>query len=194
MNGCKEGISSLWLNIMQGVGAIPNRSERDAKLIAQDKIETALNNMKTRSLELANQTLALAMSAKKALQSGEKRNAHAYIIRRRRAIQQKDKVDNMILSLEQQVDAIENSELNNAVLKAFKDSSTAFTSWHSKTPVKDASEADTIRQELEDHLITAQEITDAASAPLNLGNVDLSELDDEEMLRELDDFEPMNKT
>eukprot|EP00961_Rhodomonas_salina_P050349 676124-Rhodomonas_salina.1 len=78
------------------------------------------------------------------------------------------------------------------MIDLIKESTVSFAQWQKQSPVQDADQADTIKQDFEDQVRNAQEIAEATSSPLTLSDafddVNLTESNLEKELDDLEDF------
>lgn len=178
MDMCSESLSSLWIAFLRAIGFCRINHQRDALWSAEDMIGKSIAKIETKIQAVRAVIGKTADTARLAHSAGNRAGARSQILRLRRMQGQERQLLNLHDSLEAQRDAIGCTELNETMLHALKGSTQALAQLQKHSQVQDVSHVDFIRQELDDQLRTAHEITESVSTPLGYAIDDYS-LDDD---------------
>jgi len=166
MNMCIESLSSLWISFLVAVGLSRIDKQRDALWSAQDMLDNSITKIEGKILAVRSLIGKTSMGACAAHKSGNRQAARAQVLRLRRIQGHERQLENLLSSLETQRDAIDCNDLNETMLTVLKQSTQALSTLQKESHVQDASQVDSIRQEMEDQMRHVQEITETASAPI----------------------------
>lgn len=189
MDTCTESISVVWMAFIRSIGFSVLDIDVETRLKTENKIEECIHNMQLREQKLTTQLRDILQEGRKALGQGNRPLAATFTERGKRVRTQIRSVQNMMRALDIQKDSIENTELNNTIIAAFKESSNAFTSWRRKVTVTDIDEVDSLRQDIEDGIRAAHELTESTSIPLVSDWHNETCVTEEDLERELNDLD-----
>lgn len=186
MDPCTEALSRAWLATLAKFApqTVGRARANEQLMLAQDRTEGNLREMVQRREKLEKQVLQISSDARAHLARGDQRSARVAIARRRRVTAQLNQVCDLIISLEATLDGYATSETTAAIIAAFKTSNSAISAWRKHAPSAD--DADAIRQDLDEYIQAANEITQIVSQPVQTLDAAVGDLTTEDMLRELD--------
>ena len=191
MNPCTEMISMFWTDFLRKMNPAKQNAihASESMLLATQKIQKSVHELEKKQNNIEEQIKTQAEQIRAHAKRGDKRAATTCLLKRRRLIAQQAKVFNTICALESQIDTIDATETNTALLAAFKSSSTAFKKWKENNPVKNAEDVEVVKQDLEDQIQNSNEILDAISQPINIPGEDVAmeNIEIDEILQEIDD-------
>ena len=183
---CIEIWGSLWMSLTETFGVSRINKTNDSLMSTQAMISTSMQELQSREQVLQGKIKDCTISARECMAKVpiDRCTARSHIMRGKRCSSQLKTVENMILSLEAQQDAIDNTVLSSTVFTTFKGASEAFTSWQKQSAsVIDVDEVDSIKQGFEDSIRNANDISYSMALPMP------PIMDDEHSLtEELDDI------
>jgi hypothetical protein len=147
MDVCTESCCAVWLALVRATGLL--RGDADTRALLEDNIDRCIHDVEAREEALGKQMRTVLADAKLALRRGQRVQARACASRGQRYAAQLQKLRSMLDTLHAHKDMVDTTQLNMSIVGALKQTSLALTSWKKDGVVRDVSEVDQIRQELE---------------------------------------------
>jgi len=185
----------IWTDFLRKLNPSKQQAihQTENMMLATQKIKTSLSSMEKKQKAIEEQIETATKQIRAYAKGGDKRNATATLLKRRRLCTQQAKIFNTIYALETQLDTIDATETNTALLDAFKSSSSAFRKWKENNPIKNTEDVEAIKQDLEDQIQNSNDILDIVSQPMNLRTEDVTsameDIDLEDIIHEIDECE-----
>ena len=164
---CTEAWGALWLYTTQMMGFSKIDISNDTLMSTQEMLISSMRELQSREKTLHQKIKDSTLAARDSMKKSDRCSARGHIMRGKRFSVQLKTVENMILSLEAQQDALDNSVLSSVLFSTFKGASEAFASWQQQSgSMLDTAQVDTVKQDFEDSIRQANEISSAIALPL----------------------------
>ena len=172
-NICFEAIASVWLHTKKQIMKEPVEQQI---MESQESLENTRKNIEMRERELLNTITKLAKEAVTRKKHGDVVGARSKMQERARAMKDQKKMQDMLTTIETQLDAIKTCELEKEIMKSLKASSTALKKAGIGVNMNDV---ENVMSELDDHIKEIQEKTTVLTNPINNMYEDDDELESE---------------
>lgn len=181
MRDCKTGavqaIAQQWVNFMVAVRGVP---ALDQTRLAKSELEMAINSIRTTESSVRTELSSIASQVKRVDPHRAKVVMAGQLKRSRYLRQQLSVLENKRVSLQQHLDTLDTSELNQQVISSVKRTSSALKSLGLEA---EQQQLDALFVDMEDRLHDMKTIQQSLSSPLDDSDYDAAALDQElEML------------
>lgn len=188
MRDCKtaavQTLAQQWVNFMVAVRGVP---ALDQTRLAKTELRTAIESIKTTESSVRSELSSIAAQVRRVDPQRAKVTLAGQLKRSRYLRQQMSVLENKRASLQQHLDTLDTSELNQQVISSVKKTSSALKSLGLEA---EQQHLDALFVDMEDRLHDMKTIQQSLSSPLDDSDYDMMALDQElDMLLNADDNE-----